>query len=527
MQVLNKICRVGLLTVSIAAVYVVFLLNFIYCAEVSYDAYEKVTITERVFASHFAILAIFAFLILWSLCQKYVCKIRPIFLFLALTAVYVCMALYLILNVDYQIRADASWVYYVSGCFENGDFSQFAKGGYIERYPHQTGVVLYDSLLRMIFKTPRINFFFNFFFVLGINALLAALTHTMCKRREVTLLAILLSFAFLPQFFFILFAYGLIPGFFFTVLSFYLAVRFAQTRRVLYAIFAVVAVSLAVCLKQNYLIAAIAIALYWLLQALRSRGIAVIKPLAFGLAVVLFASVPSALIRSYYEKITGEDLDGGTPTILWIAMGTDLDNTSRAPGWYDHTNYTTYEEAGFDTERAAKMGERRLRENIKKIKNDPERAWSFFKDKTVSQWCDPMFQSVWTGPLEDCGQKTHTDLLQSIYTGGEAEDVIERGMRVLMLAIFGFALLFLLSRKKETDGWELLLIFFVGGLLFHLIWEGKSQYTYPYVFALIPTVAASIARCSDRIIEWIQTHRIRRKTAEEPLSFNEEKSVTE
>ena len=34
----------------------------------------------------------------------------------------------------------------------------------------------------------------------------------------------------------------------------------------------------------------------------------------------------------------------------------------------------------------------------------------------------------------------------------------------------------------------------IGGFLFHLVWEGKSQYIYPYFFSLMPFAALSLAR---------------------------------
>jgi peptidoglycan hydrolase CwlO-like protein len=73
------------------------------------------------------------------------------------------------------------------------------------------------------------------------------------------------------------------------------------------------------------------------------------------------------------------------------------------------------------------------RDSLEKIKEDPTRAATFFKDKTISQWCEPMFQSVWSGPLESCKQYTHTELLQSIYNGGEAEDRIEALSKLVLL----------------------------------------------------------------------------------------------
>jgi hypothetical protein len=52
------------------------------------------------------------------------------------------------------------------------------------------------------------------------------------------------------------------------------------------------------------------------------------------------------------------------------------------------------------------------------------------------------------------------------------------------------AVYLILSRKSETP-WELMYLYMIGGLLFHTVWEGKSQYTYPYLYVLIPFAAAA------------------------------------
>ena len=43
------------------------------------------------------------------------------------------------------------------------------------------------------------------------------------------------------------------------------------------------------------------------------------------------------------------------------------------------------------------------------------------------------------------------------------------------------------------------LYIFLGGFFFHLMWETKSQYVYPYVFMLIPMSALGI----DLIGAWL------------------------
>ena len=60
---------------------------------------------------------------------------------------------------------------------------------------------------------------------------------------------------------------------------------------------------------------------------------------------------------------------------------------------------------------------------------------------------------------------------------------------VLLVSAAGFCLV----RRKDFPVYGMPLIFLTGGVLFHLMWETKSQYVYPYIFMLIPLSAAGLA----------------------------------
>ena len=104
-----------------------------------------------------------------------------------------------------------------------------------------------------------------------------------------------------------------------------------------------------------------------------------------------------------------------------------------------------------------------------------------------------MYQSVWSGPLESCNQYTHTELLQSIYNGKNAENAIATFSKFLCLVIWAFSFLFVYKHANKHDGWQIMFLFFIGGLIFHTLWEGKSQYIYPYVFCMIPFAMFAVA----------------------------------
>lgn len=499
---LNAVSRFGLTAIALLLSITVFLLNIFYHAAVEYNGGEKVVFTDHLvpslvmiglFAVLFLAVSRFGHRIPWHRIKE-----RHVFLIFAILSSVA--ALYLILNSSSYIRADAGLVSWAAHQYQNGELSPFLKGGYIYRYPHQLGLMLYDCTLYAFSDNVLIHFITNFLLTLGINFFSWRIANRLFADHMVNLLTIACSFAFLPQFFFILFAYGLIPGLFFLMGAIYAALCYARDGRWYQLVGLTLAVAAAVCLKQNYLIGGIAIAIYFVLQMLRHfqhrQWLAI-------LAVIVAMILPPKLVTAGFEKATGTTLDQGCPTVLWIAMGTDMDNRSRAPGWYNDYNYVTYDEADQNAAVAAQIGNEKVKENFAEMKAEPARALEFFRLKTVSLWCEPMFGSVWTGPLEDCGQVNSTEYLRSLQTGGEAEDRVETFMTFLTLVLWGAAAWFLIRHSRTCDGWEIPFLFFIGGFLFHLLWEGKSQYIYPYLFVLIPCCMGALcyaARSLNRVM---------------------------
>lgn len=502
----HTICHVALIVIALLLSITVFLLNVFFHAAVEYNSGEKVVFTEHLVPS-LVMMAVFA--VVFLLCARFGHRIpwhriRERYVFLALALLSTVAATYLILNVNATLRADAGTVSWVARQYGAGDFSPFFKGGYIYRYPHQLGLVLYDRILYTFSDNTLIHFITNFLLTLGIHFFAWRIANRLFANHTVNLLTIVCCFAFLPQFFFILFAYGLIPGLFCLLGAIYAALCYARDGKWYQLVGLTLAIGAAVCLKENYLIGGIAIAIYFVLQMLRRfqhrQWMAI-------LAVVAAMLLPARLIIAGFEKDTGAKLDQGCPTVLWIAMGTDMDSWSRAPGWYNDYNYVTYDEADQNADVAAQIGTEKVKENLAEMKADPARALEFFRLKTVSLWCEPMFGSVWTGPLADCGQVNHTEYLRDLQTGGQAEDTVETWMTFLTLVLWGSAVWFLIRHSRTCDGWEIPFLFFIGGFLFHLMWEGKSQYMYPYLFVLIPCCMGALYYAARALNRCLRRHR--------------------
>lgn len=350
----------------------VFLLNVLYQSEVSYTKYEVTTISGSLKFSLLT-LAVWAVMIAAAAFLRGRLRVRDIGekkLFYLLTVLYAIAALYLILNVDTTLRADAETTFNTAKAFRLGDRSMLQKGGYMYRYPHQLGLMLYDCILTCFSTNPAFNFVMNFAFVIGINYLSYKISDTLFHDKAVNLLTIVCAFAFLPQLFFILFAYGLTPGFFFLMLAFYAALVFTQRLRARDLVVLALSAAAAILLKRNYMIGVMALAIFFLLKLLERKNW---RYLLAACVLTVCMVVPSQLLISGFEAVSGTQLNEGTPSVLWFAMGTDLDNTKRAPGWYDSSNYDIYTDCGSSRAASAAIGREKLAENFADMRQDPAR----------------------------------------------------------------------------------------------------------------------------------------------------------
>lgn len=475
---------------SILVVGSIFILNFFYNSTVSYDAQEKILIEPHFVKS--IIFVIFAAIIFTVFpFKKNLEKIKEKHLFLILTAVFTLMAIYLICNVDYSIRADALETTNYAKKFLSGDKTVFAKGSYLYIYPHQIGLMLYKALLHFFFEDNTIIFSTNFLLVLGINFFTYKISDLIFANRLTNNITILLSFLFLPQFFFILFAYGTIPGLFFTILSIYYTLKFSKNLHYRDLILTIISGSIAVILRKNFLICIIAIVIFLCLDLFKKFSF---KHLILIVSLVIFTIIPLKTLQSYFVNESK-----GVPSTLWIAMGTDIDNDCHGPGWYDGTSYSIFVSEDYNSEKAFQIAIQKIKNNLQKMKNDPASAAKFFYKKIISQWTDPVFQSVWSGPLEDCNQYTKTPFLKSIFNGGFAEDMLSNAMKLYMIIFWGLASIFILKYQNKYHGWQLVFLIVVGGFVFHIFWEAKSQYIYPYFFSIVPFAAFSLSQVFDNL----------------------------
>ena len=92
--------------------------------------------------------------------------------------------------------------------------------------------------------------------------------------------------------------------------------------------------------------------------------------------------------------------------------------------------------------------------------------------------------------------------MSSIYEGKTLYKVVYYFSALLLAVIYVAVLLAIFIQLFDNQRWFITLIpiiYLSGGFIFHLIWETKSQYVYPYVYLIIPLAAVGISYVAERL----------------------------
>ena len=410
-----------------------------------------------------------------------------------------------------------------------GDFSAWepvaysygtAEGplGYAYTYPSQNGLILYMAVLAFFFGDAAYVVFqiLNIgFFILGIVSL-----QRMTVRGNERCSLLLWMACCLPFSFYILFVYGTMPGFGLSCLAMERLVRYVEEGRGRDFWIGAAAVAAAVILKSNYEIVLVALFLY-----LASSGVFRKKARLLVAAVLLITVyvIGNRGIQTGISSVTGRTVSDGAPMIAWVQMG--LEESKRGPGWYNGYQVKLFQKADGDADLAAAWAQADLRKTISDMAEEPAKAVDFFVRKIESIWAEPTFQSLW---IQEVGNtswaegsppwelfKEEGGLNRMSTKGSQSKHVLTKRTwekrieaekaekTVKAVKKQGMETVWERQERGKPDRWGMLLpgIVFIGGFLFHLVWEAKGQYSVVYFMLLLPYAYLGMERVADVFLD--------------------------
>ena len=381
--------------------------------------------------------------------------------------------------------------------WSQGVYTSFAPGNYLDICPHQSGIVLFNYILGSIFG----HFQYTVYQIINALALVQLIRcfvqiPNMGESSPVRSVGIVgFSLLFLPCVFYTTFVYGTMIGLSLAVTSFYNVLCFIEDEKLKHAAISVICIFLAVAIKQNFLIYGIAVILY---IAIRLPEKKYGKSLMFLLLVMIAAiGVCNAAVRRMTYQITNHYPGEGMSNLSYVSMGISESNVLY-DGWWDadYSTVNTYKEANYDKALQEKVCRERILQRIAEFRDDPGYALRFFAGKNASQWNNPDFQGWWVNVfMSNDGQSQLPLWLERLLSIPVYYRTVFRVLNVFHFIILCGVMMQLLATNKWNERFLLIMITFIGGFLFHTIWEAKGQYTITYFLPLLPVSVEGYGQC--------------------------------
>jgi len=378
-------------------------------------------------------------------------------------------------------RSDQLLVGEAANNWINLNYSDIEKGGYVDHYPNQLGmVILLYYLAHLVGGNNYIVFqIINVLVLIALYKGFADLSDCAGNDNFTGLAIIFGCGIFLPGILYTTFVYGTIIGLSCSVNAFKYIIYYSKDHKVRCLISGVTLMFVAVAVKSNYMIFLLGLIIILLYLYIQGADHMLLVPMLMMVLILLFSN---HFIKGLTEKITGVSVGKGVTTLSWVEMGFQK-NDELFDGWWNNYNIDSYKEAGFDTEQQKERVFRDLKQSISEFKENPNLAISFFAGKNASQWNNPDFQGMWINQTMSSNLK-YTEFLNELFS----EHGIGRYFPILnylqFILYFGVLLFVLFGEKNHINLYYAVII--IGGFIFHTIWEAKCQYTFPFAMLMIP-----------------------------------------
>ena len=197
---------------------------------------------------------------------------------------------------------------------------------------------------------------------------------------------------------------------------------------------------------------------------------------------------------------------------MWARLAMGMQESPIAAGWYN--NYTErFFSADVTAEQEKAQALADIGAQLCRMRENPAAALAFYREKLLTQWLEPACDMLLSGQLSEKAGR-YTGVIRGIYGApGALRGWMEGYMDAMQTAVYALAAVGGVCALRKKGGAALLMIpmTVLGGALYHLIFEAKAQYAYPYMVYMLPLAAAGLCRLEDgaaRLIcsgkKWVQ-----------------------
>lgn len=371
--------------------------------------------------------------------------------------------------------------------FLHGDYSDMANT-YLHKFPQQLGLIFFEIPFLYIWENFGIFQYLNVVFILLTIYGSYLISREMFSDDLISLLTIIASSLFFPSYVYVNFVYGDLPSIAGCIFIALMIIKWWKKNKSHYLAWAILLSIVFTLIRENVLIFLIASAIVIVLTSLRNK-----KYLALVAAVLILALpvLANKGVLHYFENKSGEIIDNPIPSISWMAMGLQGDpDEGVGVGYYNGYNEATWWYQGATTEAAKEFVGKEMKERIDYMVHNPSLAHKFFRYKILEQWVEPSFDSLY---MTVTNYETAGEWAVKFYESDYPERMINFMNRYMSVVyFFGFVYMIYAFRHEVSPAKLVLIIAFIGGFLFSIIWEAKGRYAMPYFVFLLPIAASGL-----------------------------------
>lgn len=383
---------------------------------------------------------------------------------------------------------------------------------YYRIYPHQKYMAFMYSFLAMFNPDFRksvlpVNLIASVFSFAGIVYLARLLNRKNESDSQTVIRSSLLVLIFIPLLLYMTYVYGNVIAMPLILWSFIFLIRACRDFRWHDAILCALFAAFAVMFYQSAKITCIAEIMVVLLYILLNQDAArknVKKLLILCLLIPLSVFSVQRGIDQWYAVHTDLPQSEGVPAEGYVLMGITSYGIS-GPGSYDGSNIQAYVDNGMVNSITKQQLQQQIRTAVEEYRTGV-RDKKFFREKTISQWCDPWFNSLtMTVYLWDTSKPVPSGMQTFLESSrfSRTEDILTvfSSLVYLLACIYALQQSALgkymnpsLQDRNDPHSIASLLpkIYFIGGFIFQFVWESKARYCLPYFLALLPLAAMGL-----------------------------------
>ncbi len=367
--------------------------------------------------------------------------------------------------------------------YGTGAVDMVQAGGYLDKWPHNIGITTIERILAFFVGDFNITFM-QLLNALGIMLIYKKMVDTWDKlggSRLSQICTLACGVIFYPLIMYASFVYGNIWHVTLALIAFDAELKFFEKQKYVYIVQCVLALGFSFLIKASAIIFLVALVIFAIIKCATEKS-NVVKTLVLIIAMSIAVSVFSSVPKTILSKTTGQEIrDDG----IWSFIAMALQEDGTAPGWYNGYCLNVYYDNGRDAELAEKLAKEETFNRLNYLFSDKHHAYQFFSKKIASMWNEPTYEAYWVNQV-----RTHRVVFPKWLDAFMSAKGYTAGARVFnifqILILTGTVFWLILEDKTKFVNKSFLLLCFVGGFTFNLMWETKSQYAITYFIMLFP-----------------------------------------